>query len=108
MLQIIHSLLYRHHHICLNTIILQNLISNSQRTRGAKYSHPVFITRLCRNFLPDEKFSAYDRVFVTPEMITSTYNRCLHSIWTPTIIPKDIPADSSSEEQMEEEDDPEF
>ena len=55
-----------------------------------------------------QKFSAYDRFFVTPEMITSAYNSCLHSIWTPTIIPEDIPADSSSEEQMEEEDDPEF
>ena len=81
-LQIIHSLMTRQHTICLNTVILQKLITNSQRTKGAKYSHPVFVTYLCRNFLLDEIFSAYDRVFVASERITSPYNSCLHAIWT--------------------------
>jgi len=48
------------------------------------------------------KFIEYDRVLVTPERITSAYNSCMHSIWTPT----DVPAKSSSEEHMDAEDDP--
>jgi len=92
----------------LNTIILQHLISNSQHTRGVKYSHPVLVTRMCRNFLPDEEFLAYDRVFVASERITSAYNSCLHSVWTPTFILEDVPAYFSSEEQIEEDEEPEF
>ena len=79
-LQIIHSLMTRQHTICLNTILLQQLLANSQRTRGAKYSLPILVTRLCRNFLPDEAFTEYDQVPVTTERITSAYNSCLHSI----------------------------
>ena len=71
--------------ICLYTIILQQLIANTQRTRGAKYSLPVPVTHLCRNFLSDEVFSRYDRVSVSPEFITIAYNSCFHSIWTPTV-----------------------
>ena len=65
-LQIINSLMTRQH-----TVIFQHLIANSQGTRGAKYSHPVLVTRLSKNFLPDEEFSAFNRVFVAPERITS-------------------------------------
>ena len=59
MLQIIYNLI----NLMLgNTrVVLQNLIANSQHIRGAKYPHPVLITRLCRNFPPDEIFSAFDR-----------------------------------------------
>jgi len=46
-LQIIHSLMTRQHTVCLNTILLQQLITNSHCTRGAKYSLPVLVTRLC-------------------------------------------------------------
>ena len=99
-LQIIHSLMYREHPVCLNTIILQNLVSNSQCTRGEKYSYPILVTGLCRNFLPDEKFLTYDRVFVASERITSAYNSFFHSVWTPTVISEDVPADSSSDKQM--------
>ena len=53
-------------------------------------------------------FSEYDRVFVFPEQIVSAYNRCLHSILTPTVLPKDDLAESSSEEQMKEEDESDF
>ena len=98
----------RQHTVCLNTILLQQLLANSQRTRGAKYSLPILVTRLCRNFLPTETFAEYDRVFVSPECITSTYNSCLYLLWTPTVLGEDVPAESSSEDQMEEEDDPEF
>ena len=42
-LQIIHSLMYRQHLVCLNTTIMQSLISYSQRNRGVKYSHPVSV-----------------------------------------------------------------
>ena len=58
-----------------------------------------------QNFLPEAEFIEYDRVLVTPERITSAYNSCLHSIWTPTVQLEDIPAESSSEEHMDEEDD---
>jgi len=97
----------RQHTVCLNTILLQQLLANSQRTRGAKYSLPILLTRLCRNILPDEAFAEYDQVLVTTERITSAYNSCLYSIWTPAIQVENVPAESSSEEQMEEEDDPE-
>jgi len=43
-LQVIHSLMTRQHTVCLNKAILQSLITNSQRTRGAKYSYPVLVT----------------------------------------------------------------
>jgi len=92
----------------LNTVPLQHLIFSSQRTRGAKYLPPILVTRLCRNYLPDEEFSGYDRAFGASESITSAYNSCLHSVWTPTILSEDVPADSSSEEQLEEEDEPDF
>ena len=47
-------------------------------------------------------------MLVTQERITSAYNSCLHSIWTPTVQLEDVPAESSSEEHMDEEDDPHF
>ena len=47
-------------------------------------------------------------VFLAPERVTSTYNSCLHAVWTPTVQSEDIPTESSSEEQLEEEDEPEF
>jgi len=107
-LQIIHSLMTRQHTVYLNTVIFNTLITNSHCTQGAKYSHPVLVTRLCRNFLPYAVLSSYDRVFVALERVTSTYNSYLHAIWTHTVQPEDIPADSSSEEQLAEEDEPEF
>ena len=107
-LQIIHSLMMRQHTVCLNMMLSQQLIANSQRARGAKYYLLILVTRLCRNFLPDEEFSEYDRVLVTPECIISAYNSCLHSIWTPIIQPEDVPTESSSEKQMDEEDEPHF
>ena len=76
--------------------------------REAKYSLPIIVTHLCRNFLPDEAFAEYDQVLVTTERITSSDNSYPHSIWTPAIQVEDVPAESSLEEQMEEEDDPEF
>ena len=57
-LQIIHDLMTRQHTICINKIIFHSIITNSSRTRGAKYSHPVLITRLCRTFLPDAVFDS--------------------------------------------------
>ena len=99
MLQIIHSLMIGQHIVWwLGTVILHSLITNSQRTKGAKYSYPVLVTHLCRNFLPYEVFSAYDRVFVVLKWITSAYNSCPHVVWTPTIQAEDILAESSSEE----------
>ena len=83
-------------------------ITNSTRTRGAKYSHPVLITRLCGNFLPDAVFDSYDRVFVAQEWATSAYNSCLHAVWTPSIQPEDAPDESSSEKLLEDDDDPAF
>ena len=70
-------------------------------------SAPVLVTRLW-NFLLDAIFSAYDRVFVALGRVTNTYNNYLYAVWTPTVQPEDIPAESSSEEQLEEEDEPEF
>jgi len=84
-LQIIHDLMMRQHTICINTTIFHSIITNSTRTRGAKYSHPVLVTRLCRNFLPYAVFDSYDRVFVAPERATSAYNSCLHAVWTPSV-----------------------
>ena len=72
-LQIIHDLMTRQHTICINTTIFHAIITNSMRTRGAKYSHPVLITRLCRTFLPDVVFDSYDRVFVAQEWATSAF-----------------------------------
>jgi len=50
----------RQHDVCLNTMLLQQLIANSQRTRSVKYSLPVLVTRLCGNFLPDAEIFEYD------------------------------------------------
>ena len=97
----------RQHTVCINTTIIHCLITNSSRTRGAKYSHPKLVTLLCKN-LPDTVFDAYDRIFVAPERATSVYNSCLHAIWTPSLQPKDAQAESSSEELLDEEDDPAF
>ena len=71
--QVIHSLIMRQHNVYLNTMLLQQLIVNSQRTRGMKYSLPVLVTRLCRNYLPDAEFFAYDRVLITP----GTHYQCV-------------------------------
>ena len=89
-------------------VILYCLITNFTCTKGAKYSHPVLMTHLCRNFLPDKVFSSYDRVFVAPERITSADNSCLHIVWTPSVQPEDVSAESSSEELLEEDDEPAF
>ena len=107
-LQIIHDLMTRQHTVCLNKTIFHAILANSSRTRGAKHSHPVLITRLCRTFLPDAVFDSFDRVFVTPERPTSSYNSCLHAVWTPSVQPEDVPVVSSSEESLEEGDDPAF
>jgi len=93
-LQIINDLMIRQHTVCINTTIFNCLITNSTCTRGAKYSHPVLVTRLCENFLSDNVFDSYDRVFVAPEKAMSTYNSCLHAVWTPNVQPK-MPKQSS-------------
>ena len=98
----------RQHTICLNKTIFHAIIANSSRTRGAKHSHPILITRLCRTFLPDAVFDSFDRVFVTPERPTSSYNSCLHAVWTPSAQPENVPVASSSAESFEERDDPAF
>jgi len=98
----------RPHTICINKIIFHSIIANSSRTRGAKYSHPVLITRLCRTFLPDDVVDSYERVFIASERATSAYNSCLHAVWTPSVQSKDAPVESSSEELLEEEDEPAF
>jgi len=108
MLQIIHDLMTKQHTFYINTIILNCLITNSTRTNGAKYSHLVLVTRLCKNFLPYEVFSSNDRVFVAPERITSAYNSCLYAVWTPSAQPDDAQAESSFEELLEEDDEPTF
>ena len=61
-----------------------------------------------QKLLPDVEFSEYDRVLVTPERISSAYNSCLHSIWIPTVNLEDVSAESSSEEQMDVEDERQF
>ena len=98
----------RQHTVCINMTIIHCIITNSTRTRGGKYSHPVLITRLCRTFLPDAVFDSYDRVFVAQERVTSAYNSCLHAVWTPRVHSEDVPVESSSEELLEEEDEPAF
>ena len=107
-LQIIHALMTRQHTACINTTIFHSIITNSTRARSAKYSHPVLIACLCRNFLPDAIFDSYDRVFVAPERATSAYNSCLHAVWTPSVQPEDAPAESSSEELLADNDDSAF
>ena len=107
-LQIIHDLMTRQRTVCLNKVIFHALIVNSSRTRGAKYSHPVLITRLCKTFLPDEFFESFDREFVAPERPTSAYTSCLHALWTPTVQPENVPVVSSSSESYDAEDEPEF
>ena len=66
------------------------------------------MTRLCKNFLPDNVFDSYDRVFVTPEWATSAYNSCLHAVWTLSLQLEDAQAESSSEELLEEDNEPAF
>ena len=61
-----------------------------------------------QKLLPDVEFSEYDRVLVTPERISSAYNSCLHSIWTLTVQFEDVPTESSLEEQIDTEDEPQF
>ena len=107
-LQIIHDLMTNTHSVCLNRAIFHAILDNSSRTRGAKFSHPVLITRLCRNFLPDDVFDSFARVSVVAEKPTSAYTGCLHALWTPSAQPEDIPAESSSEESLEEVDEPHF
>jgi len=102
MLQIIHDLMTKQHTVCINTIIFNCLITNSTRTRDAKYSLPILVTRLCKNFLPDDVFDSYDQVFVAPELATSTYNSCLYAVWTPSVQPEYFQTESSSEELLEE------
>jgi len=70
----------------------------------------VFTPCFCYPFVLklSTRFLAYDRVFVAPKRITSAYNSCLYSVWTPTVMPEDVPAECSSEEQIEEGDEPEF
>jgi len=107
-LQIIHDLMTRNHTVCLNRAIFHAILDNSSRTRGAKHSHPILITRLCKNFISDAVFNTFDRVLVTVERPTSSYNGCLHALWTPSAQPEDIPVESSSEESLEELDEPQF
>jgi len=107
-LQTIHSLMTRQHTVCLNTIIWQHILANFQHTRGAKYSHSILVTHICRHFLPDEVFSAYDWVHISIERLTSAYSSYLHAVWSPTGMTKDVPAEFSSEEQSEEEDESAF
>ena len=97
----------RQHTVCINTIIFNYLITNSTRTRGAKNSYPILVTRLCKNFLPDV-FDSYDRVFFAAERATSAYDSCLHAVWTLSVQLEDAQAESSSEELLEEDNEPAF
>ena len=63
---------------------------------------------MCRTFLSDEVFDSCERVFIAPERATSAYNSCLHAVWTPSVQSEDAPVESSSEELLEEEDEPAF
>ena len=63
---------------------------------------------MCRAFLSDEKFSSFDMEYVAPERIIGAYNNCLHSVWTPTVLPEDVPIESSLDEQKEQEVEPEL
>jgi len=47
-------------------------------------------------------------VFVAQQRATSAYNSCLHAVWTPSIQSENIPVESSSEELLEEADEPAF
>ena len=96
------------HTVCLNRALFHAILDNSSRTRGAKYSHPVLITRLCKNYIPDDVFDSFPRVYVVAERPTSSYTGCLHALWTPSAQPEDIPVESSSEESLEEVDEPQF
>ena len=96
------------HAVCINTIILNCLIANSIRTKSAKYSCPILVTRLFKDFLPDKVFNTYDRVFVASEWITNAYNSCLHTVWTLCVQPEDAQAEFSSEKLLEEDDEHAF
>jgi len=98
----------RQHTVCINTVIFNCLITNFIQTRGTRYSHSVLVTRLRKNFLPDNVFDSYDRVFVISEWATSAYRSCLHAVWIPNVQPEDAQAESSSEELLEKDDDPAF
>jgi len=47
-------------------------------------------------------------MYVAPERVSKAYNSCLHFVCTPTVLPENVLADSSLEEQMEKEDELEF
>ena len=108
MLHIIHYLMTKQHTVCINTIIFNRLITNSTQTRGVKYSHPVLVTYLCKNFLPDDVFDSYDHVFIAQEQATGTYNSCLYAVCTPSHQLVDAQAESSFEELLEEDYEPAF
>ena len=61
------------------------------------------MTHLYKNFLADNVFDSYDRVFVAPEQATGAYNSCLHAVWTPSVQPKDAQVEFSFEELLEED-----
>ena len=107
-LQIIHSLMTMQHTVCLNIVLWQYMIANFQRSQGAKYSHLVIVTRMCRHFLPDEVLSSYDWVHISTEHIVSAYNSCLHTVWAPIVMIEDVHAETSLEEQSEKEDESAF
>ena len=79
------------------------MFANVQRTRGAKYSHLVLVTNLCRHFLSDEVFSAYDQVHISTEHLTSPIIIAFMR-GTPTAMIEDVPTEFSSEERSDEED----
>ena len=107
-LQIIHDLMTQHHTVCLNRTIFRSIIENSSRTRGPKFSHAVLITRLCQRFMSDAIFSTFARVTITLERPTSAYSSCLQALWTPSVMPENVLVESSSEESLEVEDEPQF
>jgi len=107
-LQVIHDLMTQNHTVCLNRAIFRAIIDNSSRTRGAKHSHAILITRLCKHFLPDAVFNSFDQVPITVERPTSSYNGCLHALWTPIAQPENEPVELDSEESLEEIDEPQF
>jgi len=96
------------HTVCLNRAIFRAILEHSSRTRGPKHSHSILITRLCKQFISDAVFNTFDRVPVTVERPTSSYNGCLHALWTPSAQPENVPVESSSEESLEEIDEPQF
>ena len=107
-LQIIHDLMTQNHTVCLNRAIFRTILENSSRTRGAKHSHSILITRLCKYFMSDAVFNTFDRVPITVERPTSSYNGCLQALWTPSAQPETVPVESSSEESLERIDEPHF